>query len=95
MLEKNIQRKILQYLKTLPCCHCFKVAQGAYSTAGISDIICCCDGKFVAIEVKNEKGRPTTLQTKFIETIIKCNGIAFIARSVDDVKNILKEVCNG
>jgi len=93
MLERTIQRRILAYLKTLPCCHCFKVAQGMYSTAGISDIICCCNGKFIAIEVKNEKGKPTALQVKFLNTIKQKGGVAMIARSVNDVKklNLCKE----
>ena len=94
MLERDIQRKILAYIKTLPCCHCFKVAQGAYSVIGVSDIICCCNGKFVALEVKTPKGKPTKLQLKFLERITNTGGIASIVRNIDDVKEILKGVCD-
>jgi hypothetical protein len=44
---------------------------------------------FAAIEVKTAKGRATKDQLQFIEHIRDAGGIAGIARSVDDAKNIL------
>ena len=44
---------------------------------------------FAAIEVKTAKGRATKDQQRFIEHIRDAGGIAGIARSVDDAKNIL------
>ena len=52
MLEKDIVKAILKYLKTVPNCFSWKEHGGMYGTAGIPDIICCYCGRFVAFEVK-------------------------------------------
>jgi len=90
MLEKDITNKILKYLKTLDKCYCFKEHGGSYGSAGIPDIICCYVGRFVAFEVKTEKGRTTKLQDLNILKINEADGIAVVVRSVDDVKNVIK-----
>ena len=46
-------------------------------------------GKFFAIEVKSQTGRPTKQQENFIEFINNHGGLAGIARSVDDAKKII------
>lgn len=57
---------------------------------GIMDIICCSPtGRFIGIEVKSRNGKPTKLQEWNIAEVKRRNGIAFIARSLDDVKNRL------
>lgn len=63
-----------------------------YGTAGIPDIICCYRGKFVAFEVKNEKGKTTALQESVINKIQKCGGKAVVVKSVDDVKAVREEM---
>ena len=90
MLEKDITNKILKYLKTLDKCYCFKEHGGSYGSAGIPDIICCYRGRFVAFEVKTEKGRTTALQDMNIRKINEADGIAVVVRSVDNVKNVIK-----
>ena len=45
---------------------------------------------FVAIETKTATGKPTADQQKFVDYVAKCGGLAGIARSVDDAKEILK-----
>jgi len=92
MLEKDITNKILKYLKTLDKCYCFKEHGGSYGSAGIPDIICCYRGRFVAFEVKTEKGRTTKLQDLNIRKINEADGIAAVVRSVDDVKNVIKRM---
>ena len=44
---------------------------------------------FLAIEVKTPKGRVRPEQQKFINCVKKAGGIAFVARSVEDVKKVL------
>ena len=60
-----------------------------YRVKGVADILGVYRGKFLAIEVKAPKGRPTPEQTAFIEKVKSEGGIAFIARSIDDVKREL------
>ena len=92
MKEREIVKVIMAYLKTVPGCFCWKEHGGMYGTAGIPDIICCCRGRFMAFEVKTEKGKPTTLQLATIRKIQRAGGTAAIVRSVDDVKHIIEEV---
>jgi hypothetical protein len=45
--------------------------------------------QFVALEVKSERGRPTTEQTRFLDHITSAGGCAAIVRSVDDAHSVL------
>lgn len=46
-------------------------------------------GRFLAMEVKTETGRPTKEQLNFIEQVRAANGIAGIVRSVEDALDLL------
>jgi hypothetical protein len=102
MLEKHIQRQILEYLD-LKGIFAWRNNSGAvfseykgrkrmirYGLKGSSDILGILnDGRFLAIEVKKPDGKPTTEQLEFIDRINKNGGLAFIARSITEViKNI-------
>lgn len=43
------------------------------------------DGRFLAIEVKSPTGRPSAEQLAFLDRVNSAGGVAFLARSVDDV----------
>ena len=90
MLEKDIVKSILKYLKTVPNCFSWKEHGGMYGTAGIPDIICCYCGRFVAFEVKTETGKLTKLQESTIRKIKEAKGQAFKVTSVEEVKQILE-----
>ena len=58
---------------------------------GSSDIIGIAPGgRFLAIEVKTETGRPTQGQRRFIEAVRRAGGIAGIARSVEDALELIR-----
>ena len=92
MLEKDIVKAILKYLKTVPNCFSWKEHGGMYGTAGIPDIICCYCGRFVAFEVKTETGKLTKLQEATIRKIKEAKGQAFKVTSVEEVKQILEHM---
>ena len=92
MLEKDIVKSILKYLKTVPNCFSWKEHGGMYGTAGIPDIICCYCGRFVAFEVKTETGKLTKLQEATIRKIKEAKGQAFKVTSVEEVKQILEHM---
>lgn len=94
MLEKDIVKAILKYLRTVPNCFAWKEHGGMYGTAGIPDIIACVDGRFYAFEVKTATGKPTVLQEATIQKIRNAKGQAFIVRSVDEVRAVLTVPCN-
>jgi hypothetical protein len=92
MLEKDITNAILRYLKTVPDCFCWKQHGGQYGTAGLPDIICCINGKFVALEVKIPSGKLTKLQNYTIERIQSANGKAFKVTTLQEVKEIIQNL---
>ena len=100
MAEKDIQKAILDYL-LLKKIYCWKQHNtGIYyqkedkyihaGMKGVSDILGVLpDGKFLAIEVKTKYNKPTKHQEDFLENIKLNNGVAFVARSIDDVQENL------
>lgn len=57
-----------------------------FGAVGSSDILGVMkDGRFLAIEVKSAKGRLTKHQKAFIDGINNAGGVAFVARSIEDV----------
>ena len=58
--------------------------KGSSDILGILD-----DGRFLAIEVKAPKGRTTVEQENFLGSIRMRGGLAFVARSVEDVMKVL------
>lgn len=101
--EKQIENAILDYLTLLPGTYWKNNSTGVfdptkkvfrkspkYHRNGVSDILGIdADGRFVAIEVKTPKGRLSENQKLFLDDINHFGGIAFVARSVDDVRERL------
>lgn len=57
---------------------------------GVPDIIAMDNrGRFFAIEVKRESGRVSKAQQEFIDKINQMNGIAFVCRSLSELKREL------
>lgn len=63
----------------------FKHWGGPMGEKGVSDIIGCHNGRFLAIEIKTERGRVTPHQQRFIDRVNAAGGIGFVARSIEDV----------
>ena len=89
-LESAIVKDICNYLKTLDKCFFWKEHGGMYGTAGIPDIIVCCKGKFIALEVKRPGRKLTKLQEKTIKDIKAAEGKAYIVTSVEEVREIME-----
>ncbi len=95
MKESEIQTAILAYLKARGVM-AWRVPLGAVLRAGgrvksknpmsgHPDIAAIYGGRYLAIEVKTEKGRVAPHQQQWIDNINAEGGLAFVARSVDDV----------
>ena len=92
MQEKTIVNKILKYLKNQDKCFAWKEHGGRYGSAGIPDIICCYQGRFVAFEVKTPTGKLTKLQEIALRDINIAEGVALKVRSLEEVENVLSEI---
>jgi len=61
--------------------------------SGSSDLIgFLIDGRFLAIEVKTEKGIESAKQIEFRERVNKAGGVAFVARSPFEAWEVLKKI---
>lgn len=80
MKEKEFEDRIVKpFLKSLEKCWYFKVHGGSmFQKAGIPDIVGVVNGKFIALELKAENGRPSELQIRNVNLINKAGGYAEI-----------------
>lgn len=102
--EKDIELEILLWLNRQPGCFAWKnksmgtfnAARGVYlkshhrfSEKGTSDILGIYQGHMLCIEVKSQTGRLLPHQAEFLWKMDKLGAIAFMARSLEDVKGQL------
>ena len=90
--EQNIQTSIMNYISSIGGLPIKFNNMGIYAKAGVSDILACIKGRFVAIEVKRPGNKPTAVQLQFIKAVNSIGGLAFWADNLQDVKDKLKEL---
>lgn len=77
MREKDFEKKVKAFLKEGGC-WVLKTWSNGVQRQGIPDLLVCCNGHFVGVELKAEKGRSSDLQLWNIEEIRKAGGIAIV-----------------
>jgi hypothetical protein len=88
--EKQIKKTILDFLKWKKI-FVWNVFQTLGSYRGCSDILGVLpNGRILAIEVKTPSGVLSKEQENFLTNIKNNNGIAFVARSIEDVSKNLE-----
>lgn len=97
--EAAIQAKIIKWLETQGAI-VLRTNSGVFvgesghrvqgTAPGTSDLTICWRGRFVAIEVKAADGTVTAKQQRYLDRVNTQGGLAFVARSVDDVKRLLE-----
>lgn len=89
--EKEIENSIKEYIKK----HgglCYKIHGGdLYQETGIPDLLCCWNGLFFGIEVKDPNGKPSAIQLAQGARIKKAKGHFIIATSIQDVKDYIEK----
>jgi Holliday junction resolvase len=76
--EKNFENKVKAFLKDQGCWFIKYWGGGQFTKAGVPDLLVCCKGKFLGIELKGPTGKPSELQLYNIEEIKKAGGIALV-----------------
>jgi hypothetical protein len=100
--EANVQSRILIALSQAGCLvwrqntGAFRDSDGVLRRYGLcvgsSDIIGIApDGRFLAVEVKNERGRVSEAQERFVAAVRRAGGRAGIARSPEEAVKIATE----
>lgn len=75
--EKNFENRLKKFLEDE---HCWfvKFFANSFTKKGIPDILVCCNGYFVAVEVKAQNGKPSELQKWNIKKINEACGIGVV-----------------
>lgn len=76
--EKNFENRIKAFLKSNGCYFIKYWGGGEFTKAGVPDIIACCNGKFLGIEVKAPNGKPSPLQIHNLKKIDEAGGYAVL-----------------
>ena len=94
--EGKVKSAVVNILKKYDVYYFFAAMNG-YGRSGVPDIVCCVNGKFLAIECKAGKNETTALQEKEIFKIQTAKGHAIVARetNLDLVETVVKELTNG
>ena len=72
----------------------FKVHGGdsPFQEAGVPDILCCYEGRFIGLEVKLAGGKASPRQEVVLRRIRRAGGLAVVVRSVSEVEKIFERI---
>lgn len=76
--EKNFENRVKQFLKEWGCYFIKYWGGGEFTKAGVPDILCCCNGFFIGIEIKAPKGKPSELQLYNLRKIDEAGGFGIL-----------------
>lgn len=76
--EKRVKDKVVGVLKDEGAYYFFPATHG-YGRSGVPDIVACVNGRFLGIECKAGKNKPTALQVRELEAIRAASGVAIVA----------------
>jgi Holliday junction resolvase len=71
------------------------VPKTRYGRSGVSDLLACYCGHFIAIECKSPQGGSyglTPTQSDFLESVRKADGYTVVARTWEEVERVLDEI---
>lgn len=83
--EKNLENRIKQFLKDEGCYFIKYWGGGGFTKAGVPDLLICCNGHFIAAELKADNGKPSELQIVALTKIQKAGGIGVLVFPEDEI----------
>ena len=94
--EKSFENKVKKFLKEQNC-WVLKTWSNGVQRSGVPDLLVCCNGYFVGVELKATHGKPSELQIWNIEKIIYAGGFAFLLypNNFEDFKRFIVNLKNG
>ena len=84
--EAKVKAKVVKILKDQGVYYFYPVT-GGFGRSGIPDVICCCMERFIAIECKAGKNKPTPLQEAEMEKIRQAGGLVMVVNE-DNIKDV-------
>lgn len=76
--EKNFENKVKKFLEEKNCWFLKYWGGAAYTKSGIPDLLVCCNGHFLGVEIKAPKGKPSPLQIHNLKQIHEAGGLAIL-----------------
>ena len=94
--ESKVKAAVRKILVSMDVYHFMPPGMGM-GRSGISDIVGCMDGMFIAIECKAGKGKTTALQERELAGVTAAGGFAFVARetNLEELTRLLQEKKDG
>jgi Holliday junction resolvase len=93
--EKKVKKKVVEILKQYGAYYFYPVT-GGFGASGVPDIVACCNGRFLGIEVKADakKRGPTALQQKNLNAINATGGVGVVidANNLDELEEVMKRL---
>jgi Holliday junction resolvase len=89
--ESKVKDKIKDLLKKHGVYYAMPIGTG-FGNSGVPDFLCCVGGKFLAIEAKAGKGKPTALQEKNMRDIRSAGGRALVVSDDPITQEVLLAV---
>lgn len=75
--EKNFENKVKGFLKEQGC-WCLKTWSNGVQRSGVPDLLVCCNGHFVGVELKAPNGKPSELQLWNLRKIEESGGYGIL-----------------
>lgn len=76
--EKNFENKVKKFLDEEGCWFLKYWGGAAYTKSGIPDLLVCCNGHFLGVEVKAPNGKPSPLQIHNLKKIDDAGGLGIL-----------------
>lgn len=94
--EKKVKTRVTNILKEAGAYYFYPVT-GGYGSSGVPDIVACYRGKFLGIECKAGKNKPTDLQLKNLRDIQNSGGVSLVVNegNINDVSDALASIGQG
>lgn len=92
--EKNLENRVKQYLKEQGCWYIKYWAGGGPTKSGVPDLLVCCNGVFMAVELKAPRGKPSDLQLRTLRRIQASGGLAVLLypRDLEMFKGLIRAI---
>ena len=90
--EAKVKAKVVKLLKEAGVYYFYASTHG-FGRSGVPDLVCCMGGRFIGIECKAGKNKPTPLQEKEMAAIRAAGGTTLVVNedNINDVKELLNE----
>lgn len=94
--EKNFENRVKKFLKDEGCYFVKYWGGGQFTRSGVPDLLICCNGHFLGVELKAPNGKASDLQKFNINEIKRAGGIGLILYpdEFEDFKRVIFKLKN-